>query len=180
MAFPGAASPDQDLLNLTGEIVNNGKAGLLDIDLVQQQKVLSCYAGTYGMSDYNAFVISGRPKQGQTLDEVKDLFLAEIDKLKKGEFDEGLLEAAINNYKLMQMYRMDRNDGRADMFVSSFIDGVDWKDEVASLDRMSKVTKQQIVDFANKYFGDNYALIYKRQGKDPNEKKIDKPKSLRS
>ena len=61
----------------------------------------------------------------------------------------------------MQMYRMDRNDGRADMFVSSFIDGVDWKDEVASLDRMSKVTKQQIVDFANKYFGDNYALIYK-------------------
>ena len=98
--FPGAASPDQDLLNLTGEIVNNGKAGLLDIDLVQQQKVLSCYAGTYGMSDYNAFVISGRPKQGQTLDEVKDLFLAEIDKLKKGEFDEGLLEAAINNYKL--------------------------------------------------------------------------------
>lgn len=76
----------------------------------------------------------------------------------------------------MQMYRMDRNDGRADMFVSSFIDGVDWKDEVASLDRMSKVTKQQIVDFANKYFGDNYALIYKRQGKDPNEKKIDKPK----
>ena len=174
--FPGAASPDQDLLNLTGEIINNGKAGLLDIDLVQQQKVLSCYAGTYGMSDYNAFVISGRPKQGQTLDEVKDLFLAEIDKLKKGEFDEGLLEAAINNYKLMQMYRMDRNDGRADMFVSSFIDGVDWKDEVASLDRMSKVTKQQIVDFANKYFGDNYALIYKRQGKDPNEKKIDKPK----
>ena len=95
--FPGAASPDQDLLNLTGEIINNGKAGLLDIDLVQQQKVLSCYAGTYGMSDYNAFVISGRPKQGQTLDEVKDLFLAEIDKLKKGEFDEGLLEAAINN-----------------------------------------------------------------------------------
>ena len=41
-------------------------------------EVLSCYAGTYGMSDYNAFVISGRPKQGQTLDEVKDLFLAEL------------------------------------------------------------------------------------------------------
>ena len=173
--FPGAASPEQDLLNLTGEIINNGKAGLMDVDLVQQQKVLSCYAGTYGMSDYNAFVMSGRPKQGQTLDEVKDLFLAEIEKLKKGEFDEGLLEACINNYKLAQMYRMDENAGRADMFVSAFIDGIDWKDEVASLDRMSKITKQQIVDFANKYFGDNYALIYKKQGKDPNEKKMDKP-----
>ena len=82
--FPGASSPEEDLLNLTGEIVNNGKAGLLDVDLVQQQKVLSCYAGTYGMADYNAFVMSGRPKQGQTLDDVKNLFLAEIEKLKKG------------------------------------------------------------------------------------------------
>lgn len=173
--FPGAGSPEEDLLNLTGEIVNNGKAGLLDVDLVQQQKVLSCYAGTYGMADYNAFVMSGRPKQGQTLDEVKDLFLAEIEKLKKGDFDEGLLEAAINNYKLMQMYRLDNNGSRADMFVSAFINGVDWKDEVAQLDRLSKVSKQQVVDFANKYFGDNYALIYKREGKDPNEKKIDKP-----
>ena len=161
--FPGASSPEEDLLNLTGEIVNNGKAGLLDVDLVQQQKVLSCYAGTYGMADY-------------TLDDVKNLFLAEIEKLKKGDFDEGLLEAAINNYKLMQMYRLDNNSSRADMFVSAFINGVDWKDEVAQLERLSKVTKQQIVDFANKYFGDNYALIYKREGKDPNEKKIDKPK----
>lgn len=173
--FPGAASPEKDLLELASRIVYNGKAGLVDLDLNQQQKVLSAYAGTYGMSDYNAFVMSGRPKQGQTLDEVKDLFLAEIAKLKSGDFDEGLLEASINNFKLFRMYQLDENGGRADMFVSSFIDGTDWKDEVEQLDRMSKVTKQQIVDFANKYFGDNYALIYKRQGKDPNEKKMEKP-----
>ncbi len=173
--FPGATSPDQDLLAVTAEIVQNQKAGLLDVDLIQQQKVLSCYSGTYGMSDYNAFIISGRPKQGQTLDEVKDLFLAEIEKLKKGEFDEKLLEAVINNYKLFRMSRMDSNDGRADMFVSAFIDGIEWKDEVALLDRMGKITKPQIVEFANKYFGDNYALVYKREGKDLNEKKIEKP-----
>ena len=173
--FPGANAPEQDLLNLTGEIINNGKAGLLDVNLVQQQKVLSCYAGTYGMADHNAFVMNGRPKQGQTLDQVKDLLLAEIEKLKKGEFDESLLEAAMNNYKLSQMSYLEENDGRADMFVSAFINGTEWKDEVEALDRMSKITKQQIVDFANKYFGDNYALIYKKQGKDPNEKKIDKP-----
>lgn len=173
--FPGASSPEQDLLNLTGEIVNNGKAGLVDVDLIQQQKILSGYAGTYGMSDYNAFVMNGRPKQGQTLDEVKDLFLGEIEKLKKGDFDESLLQAAMNNYKLMQMYRLDDNRSRADMFVSSFIDGTSWNDDVEQLDRMSKITKQQIVDFANKYFGNNYALIYKKEGKDPNEKKMDKP-----
>ena len=62
------------------------------------------------------------------------------------------------------MSYLEENEGRADMFVSAFINGTEWKDEVEALDRMSKITKQQIVDFANKYFGDNYALVYKKQG----------------
>ncbi len=173
--LPGIASPESDLMNLTSMILNNGKAGLMDADLLQKQKVLSCYAGPYDMADYSAFVMSGRPKQGQTLDDVKDLFLEEIEKLKKGDFDEKLLEASINNFKLQQTSSLESNESRADMFVSAFINGVDWKDEVGQLDRMSKITKEQIVEFANKYFGDNYALIYKREGKDPNEKKMDKP-----
>lgn len=174
--FPGASSVEQeDLLNLVSLIMNNRKAGLFDVDLIQQQKVLNCYAGRYGLADYDAFIIAGTPKQGQTLDDVKDLFLAEVGKLKKGEFDEALLDAAINNFKLDQMNQLDSNSDRADMFVSAFINKSDWKDEVEQLDRMSKVTKQQVIDFANQYFGDNYALVYKRQGKDPNEKKIEKP-----
>ena len=147
----------------------------MDLNLNQQQKVLSSYAYTFGLADYDMLFINGRPKQGQTLDDVKDLFLAEIAKLKNGDFDEGLLEASINNFKLQEMFRMDENRGRADAFVSAFIKGKDWADEIDRLDRLSKVTKQQIVDFSNKYFGDNYALIYKREGKDPNELKIEKP-----
>lgn len=38
-----------------------------------------------------------------------------------------------------------------------------------------KITKQQIVDFANKYFKDNYIAVYKRIGEDTSIKKIDKP-----
>lgn len=173
--LPGANNPEQYLLNLLGRIVYNGKAGLLDADLNQQQKVLTSYAGVDAMADYTTYQMGGQPKQGQTLEEVKDLLLAEIEKLKKGEFDEGLLEASVNNLKLSQTSRMESNEARADMFVSAFINGEDWKDEVSQLDKMDKVTKQQIVDYANKVFGNNYAVIYKRQGQDPNEKKIDKP-----
>lgn len=173
--FPGATSPERDLLELTSRIIYNNKAGLIDVNLNQQQKILNSYAGTFGLSDYEVFAMAGYPKQGQTLEEVKDLLLGEIAKLKKGDFDEGLLEASINNFKRYRMSKMENNEDRADMFVYSFINGVAWKDEVDQLSRMSKVTKQQIVDFANKYFGDNYALIYKKQGKDPDEKKIEKP-----
>ncbi len=71
---------------------------------------------------------------------------------------------------------MESNEGRADMFVNSFIDGTNWEDEVTAIDRMAKLTKEDIAAFANQYLKeDNYAVIYKKQGKDPNEKKMTKP-----
>jgi len=172
---PGASSAENDLFSLTRSILNNGKAGLIDVNLNQQQKVLSSYAGGWTMADHTMFMMNGRPKQGQTLDEVKDLLLGEVAKLRKGEFDEDLLEATINNFKLTEMSRLEYNSARASLFINSFINGTPWKNEVERMDRLSKVTKQQIVDFANKYLGDNYAVVYKREGKDPNELKIDKP-----
>ena len=84
-----------------------------------------------------------------------------------------MLQANINNFKLYQIQNMESNEGRADMFVNSFINGTSWEDEVTSIDRIAKLTKAEIVDFANKYLkNDNYAAIYKKQGKDPNEKKM--------
>ena len=63
------------------------------------------------------------------------------------------------------------------MYKRQFINGADWADEVQQLDRMSKITKQDVVDWANKYLGpESYAIVYKREGKDPNEQKIAAPK----
>jgi predicted Zn-dependent peptidase len=174
--FPGAADKDVEALQVASMILYNGQAGLIDLDLTQQQKTLSAYASTMIQSDYSALVMRGSPKQGQTLDEVKELLLGELQKLRTGDFDESLLEANINNFKLSRMQQLESNDARADMFVESFINGTNWSDEVTALDRMSKLTKADIMAFADKYLKDNnYAIIYKRQGKDPNELKIAKP-----
>lgn len=173
--FPGEVSDSTGMLDLIGQIIYNGKAGLIDLNLLQQQKVLTAYAYPNKMADYSMFFMQGRPKEGQSLDEVKDQLLGQIAKLKAGDFEESLLESTINNFKLEQLYRLEGNYGRADWFVSSFINKTEWKNEVGKLDRMSKITKQDVVDFANANFKDNYAVIYKKQGKDPNEKKIAKP-----
>ncbi|MBQ9201164.1 MAG: insulinase family protein [Bacteroidales bacterium] len=173
--FPGLSSSEYDMLSLIDGIIANGKAGLFDLHLNQQQKVLGAGCGIYDMADYSAFLVQGHPKQGQTLDEVKDLMLAEIADLKAGKFDDFLLEATVNNFKLQQMQRMESNAGRADMFVSAFINGVNWKDEVARLERLNRITKEELVKFANEWLNEGYALIYKRQGVDVNEKKISKP-----
>lgn len=174
--FPGASDKDFETLQVVSQVLYNGTAGLIDLNLNQQQKVLNSYGYPMGLADYSVLLLGGLPKQGQTLDEVKDLLLKEINKLRTGDFDDKMLEANINNFKLAQLQSMESNEGRADMFVSSFINGMDWKDEVNAIDRMSKLTKEDIVAFANKYLKENnYAAIYKKQGKDPNEKKMTKP-----
>ena len=174
--FPGASSKEAEMLEVVSQLLYNGQAGLIDLDLAQQQKTLFAYAYTWGLSDYSILFMQGRPKQGQTLDEVKDLLLGELKKLRDGDFDEALLEANINNFKLYQQQQLEENNARADMFVDAFVNGSDWADEVTKIDRLSKLTKEDIVAFANKYLKDsNLAIVYKRQGKDPNEKKIAKP-----
>ena len=174
--LPAASDPDAELMQVVSQILYNGQAGLIDLDLTQQQKTLSAYAYPSLMADYGTFEMAGRPKTGQTLDEVKDLLLVELKKLREGDFDDALLEATVNNFKLMQQYQLQSNESRADWFVQSFVNGTDWANEASSLNRLAQITKQQVVDLANKYLrDDNYAVIYKRQGKDPNEKKIDKP-----
>jgi predicted Zn-dependent peptidase len=167
---------DSDMMSILSSILYNGQAGLIDLDLNQQQKVLSSYANYLNLADYGALWLQGRPKAGQTLDEVKELLLGELAKLKAGEFDEKLIEATIANFKLNRMQYLDSNDGRADAFVTAFINGVSWKDMVEELDRISKITKDDIVKYANEHFTDqNYVVIYKREGKDPSEVKMAKP-----
>lgn len=175
--LPGAADKSTDVANLVGSILYNGQAGLIDLDLNQQQKVLSAYAYATAQPDYGTFFVSARPKAGQTLDQVRDLILAEVAKLRAGDFDEELIEASINNWKMYVMQALEENESRADLYVQSFINGSDWADEVGQIDRMERITKEDVVAWANTYLGpESYAIVYKRQGKDPNEQKIAAPK----
>ena len=175
--YPGAGTQEALVADVVSYILSNGSAGLIDLNLNQQQKVLGAQAMSYTRPDAGEFLIMADPKQGQTLDEVKDLVLAEIAKLRAGEFDEALLTGTINNMKLRQMRMLESNSDRADMFVQSFINGTDWADEVAWIENLSKVTKQDVIDWANKYLSDNsYAVIYKRQGEDNTVQKVSAPK----
>ena len=174
--LPAAADRDMEALTVLSQVLYNGQSGLIDLDIAQQQKALSAFAYPMSMADYSVMIMQGRPGPGQTLEQVQQLLLEELRKLREGEFDEALLEANINNFRADQLRQQERNSARADMFVDAFINGAEWADEVTALDRMAQLTKQDIVDAANKYLLDtNYAVIYKRQGPDPNEQKIAKP-----
>lgn len=172
---PAMNERDYDKMILLDQLLYNEKAGLLDIDLNQSQAVMAAQSMLRGMADYSTYWILGLPKEGQSLEQVRDLMLKEIENVKAGKFSDKMLEAIVNNLKREQMEDQQSNSSRANEMVEAFINRIDWQDNVERLDRISKLTKQDIIDFARKYFTDGYACAYKYQGEDPNEKKIEKP-----
>ena len=161
---------------LSSILSNSGNCGLLDINLLQEQKVLNAYGYVEYLSDAGIAMVGGEPKQGQTLEEVRDLLLAEIEKVRKGEFDSDLLKSIIANYRRSEMANLESNFARAYKMEAAFINGEDWADVATELERATKVTKEDIVKWANENLPENgYCVVYKRQGEDKSQKKIDKP-----
>ena len=173
--FDRANSLQIDTLNVIGEMLSNGTAGLIDLDINQQMAMLYAFAGVQSLRDHSCFIMGGSPRPGQTLEEAKDIMLAEIEKLKNGDFSDDLLPSVINNAKLDYYNSLESNMARANMYVDTYINEVPWAQEVGRLDRISNITKDQIVAFVNRHFNNNYVVVYKRQGVDENLKKIDKP-----
>jgi len=173
--LPGNKDKDVLLADLVGQILTNGKAGLMDLNLVKKQKLLGASASAFTLIDYGILFMQGRPTQGQSLEDVKALMLGEIENLKKGNFDDNLITAIINNQKKNKILATESYSDRADDLVGAFTSELNWKDQVAYTDQLSKLTKKDIVAFANKYFSDNYVFIYKRKGEDKNIIKVEKP-----
>lgn len=173
--FPGAGSKDADMLDLLSQLLSNNQAGLFDIDLKQQFKVLNAYAYNNNMKDYSVWTLQAYPKEGQSLEEVKDILLKEEDKLKTGDFPDWLIGAVINNMKLQRIEQDRYNSARAFNFVEAFTSGESWADAVNEIDSLSKITKQDVMNFAKANFDNNYVVVYKKVGVDSTIQKVQKP-----
>lgn len=174
--FAGDGSAESDMCTLMSAILYNGTAGLMDINLNQAQKVLSSNIFFYPLKDYSLFFSGGEPKDGQSLEDVESLLLSQIDLIKKGDFPEWLMQAVITDMKLKKTKELEYNNSRADVMLNAFVNDLSWKSSVDMIDRLSRITKQQLVDFANKNFtGSNYVVAYKRTGTDKNIVKVEKP-----
>lgn len=174
--FPGASTRDAQIMDLVADVLSNGKAGLFDLDLSKKQRLLGARASSDINKDYSILKLTGTPVKGQSLDDVKALLLEEIEKLKKGDFSNDLLASIINNDKRKKILENEGYTSRAQTLMFDFVLGVNWRSDVANISELSKITKAQIVAFANKNLNaGNYVVVYKHQGEDKDIKKVEKP-----
>ncbi len=176
LAFPTVSRTDKhaEALKLIDMILDNSVAGLINLNLSQQQRVRS--AGSYPQmnNDYGAQYLWGVPKDGQTLEEVEMLLLDQLEIIKRGEFEDWIVPAIINDFKKSQKASLESNMARVGAMTNSFLSFSDWDDTVAEIARMEAVTKEDIVRLANKYFGDAYIAGY-RHDKQHEVPSIEKP-----
>lgn len=170
----GVNTKDEKYVTLINQILYNGTAGLIDLDLNQKQKVQGAYGYSNFMKYYGVHEFGGTPRAGQKLEEVKDLLLAQIEKIKKGQFEDWMIEAAINNLKLSRI-RQQENNSRAHLFISTFTEDIKWEDYLKFNSELEKITKKDLVKFANETYKNNYVVVYKRKGQDKNTFKVEKP-----
>ncbi len=174
--FNGLSSKDTEIMELISALMINYKAGLMDINLNQAQKVLEPSCWYYPMKDYGVFFMGGSPKQNQKLEDVEEILFSQIELLQKGDFPDWLLNAVITDLKLNKTRELENNYSRAAAMSEAFVNDIKWQTQVDELERISKITKSDIVNFANKNFSkNNYVVVFKKMGEDKSTEKVDKP-----
>ncbi|UZO80307.1 insulinase family protein [Aquimarina sp. ERC-38] len=172
---PGKGTKDEIMVSLIDMILANSKAGLIDLNLNQKQKVQNASSFTNFDREYGFHLLYGTPKANQSLDEVRDLLLAQVEQVKKGNFDDWLIEAVVNDLKVNKIKEYENASSVAYAYLDAYIYDLPWDEYLQTLDKMKEITKQEVVAYANTLYGTNYVEVHKLKGEDPSVIKVNNP-----
>lgn len=173
--FDGASTDEALMMELVSMLLSNSQAGLIDLNLNQEQKVLGAYSYPLRLNDYSLHILSAKPRAGQSLEEVKELLLSQLELLAQGEFEDWLLDAILTDYKLSQTMEMESNKSRATSFVTNFIRNESYARSVNEIDRISSIKRNQIIEFVKNRYSDNYVQVNKIKDEGNIISKVEKP-----
>jgi zinc protease len=153
---------------------NQERSGLID-RLSTEGKVLMATILPLTYNDHGAAIIAVVPKiLGQSIKAAETLVWNEINKIKRGEFDEALLQAAKINLLKKHTKNWENNEDRVIEMLESFSQNISWGSYIENFNKINDVKKADIVTVANKYFGENYLAFISKMGF-PKKEKLNKP-----
>lgn len=172
---PDAMSDEADLVYLVDLILANSSAGLIDLNMVKSQKCLQAYCSPSLLKERGLHYFAGSPNEGQSLEELEQLFYKQLELLKSGDFDMDLVKSIVLNKKVDNIRQFDSYQGTAYALLDAFVMNNSWEKELAVMDKMLAYTKEDVVNFAKKYYTDGHVVVYKRKGEPQEQVKVEKP-----
>jgi predicted Zn-dependent peptidase len=173
--LPGIGSRETRVARLVDLLLNNSSAGLIDLNLVKAQKVLSASSGVDALNDYSIFELTGKPREGQTLEQVRDLLISQMELIREGKFDDSLVKAILLNEEISKLGQYKENSNRAFFLMESYISGLGYMKLWNEQWEMKKITREEIVEIANEFLNRDRVEVFKRKGTDTSVVKIEKP-----
>jgi predicted Zn-dependent peptidase len=166
--------PDADALTVMDMIVDNAQAGLLNLRLNQAQKVKYSGSGSDMRNDAGFWEMVAATKKDQTPEQALALLLETVDAVKNGEFSDEDIASAVTQFEIHEKLSLESNEARVGIMQNSFVSYSPWERTVGRLDRLRRVTKDDVLRVARQYLGPNRVVVFRRNGK-PEIPKIDKP-----
>jgi predicted Zn-dependent peptidase len=195
-------SDDDVILDVCGALLSNGQSGLID-QLVFDNKILYAGGGNEAMKHGGVFMFQAVPNpqefyEGPSVENIstmeeyrsvmremerariksfpqtEEMILDEIEALKEGDFGDWQLESAkqalITGYQRLQ----ESTSGRAQTLGIYFAYGQDLSQYINYEAIIKKITKEDVLRVAKKYFGKDYLTVFIKPGSIKSSE-IDKP-----
>ena len=166
--------PDAEALMMLDMILDNAVAGLINLNLVQRQRVREAGAFPLMLNDYGTQYLYGVPLDDQTMEDVEALLLEQLSMIREGEFDDWLIPAIINDFKKREKTGLESDASRVSMMRRSWIGFEPWDRAFRIIERMEEVTRDDVIRVANEYFNDAYVAGFRESA--PHEvQQVEKP-----
>jgi predicted Zn-dependent peptidase len=195
-------SEDEVILNVCSALLSNGQSGLID-QLVFDNKVLYAGGGNNAMKHGGVFMLQAIPNpqefyEGPSTDNItsmdeyrsvmremerarikafpqtEELILDEIEALKNGDFGDWQLESAKQAIITSHQRQQESVTSRAQTLGLYFAHEIDFSHYINYEENIKKITKDDVLRVAKKYFGKNHLTVFVKPGSIKNNE-IDKP-----
>jgi len=171
---PNGSKDEMALQIVTRLLSNSSGTGYLDL-LGTDGKLLQAQIVDQSFNDTGVILGLIIPKlMFQSYNKAEKLVLNEINRIKKGDFTDETLEAIKLEVKREYETQLETFDKKAQMMLYVFSQGKEWKDLMEDLEKIDKLTKDDIVKIANTYLTDDYFWFTKKKGRYDLEK-VKKP-----
>lgn len=176
MAFHtvSATHKDAEALEVTNNIMSNYSNGLLD-QLKYDNKLMEAGLMSDVYVDMGGTFIYFIPKLiGQSLKKAEKIIDTELSKIRKGEFSDELLASVKQNLVKQHYESLENTRYRSYFITDAFLNDVSWDDFLKYPEEIEKITKEDVVQIAQKYYADNRLVFYSKMGF-PKKQKLEKP-----
>jgi len=159
---PNYLSPDDAVYDVISDLMSEGRTSRLYRTLVRDRKIAiqaGGFSGFPGFKYENLFAFYGVPTSGHTNKEVQDAIREEIEKLRTTDVSDEELKMVKTRARAALIRGLADNNGLASELAEMQLHYGDWRELFRQIDRIDKVTKEDIRRVANATFVENNRTV---------------------